>query len=151
MTNHLLNTWEQPISGGILWSSFAKWSTWNSTYVSVATTSACGPVPALTRVNLAIDTVLHPHMCPHLCSAIHWFVSSHGKPDSRSYKGDSKRKREDTCLWFGLKKLGESYTQGFFSAFCNFCFFCISVSFVIFPKTVVFSPNFQQNSHSDAF
>lgn len=151
MTNHLLNTWEQPISGGILWSSFAKWSTWNSTYVSVATTSACGPIPALTHVNLAIDTVLHPHMCPHLCSAIHWFMSSHGKPDSRSYKGDSKRKREDTCLWFGLK-IWENHTHRAFSQlFVISAFSAFQFPLLFFPKTVVFSPNFQQNSHSDAF
>lgn len=114
MTNHSLNTREQPISGGILWSSFAKWSTWNSTYVSVATTYACGPVPALTRVNSATDTLLRSHVCPHLYSSIHWFMSSRGKPDSRSYKQDSKRKREDMCLWFCLKNW-ESHTHRAFS------------------------------------
>lgn len=45
-------------------------------------------------------------------------------------------------------KLGESYTQDFFSSFCSFHFFFLSVSLVIFPKTVVFL--FQWNSDSDA-
>lgn len=67
-------------------------------------------------------------------------MSSHGKPESRSCKQDSKRKREDICLWIHLINR-ESHTHRIFShLFCSFHYFFLSVSFVFFPKTVVFSP-----------
>lgn len=114
MINHLLNTWEQPVSGGILWSQFPKWSTWNITYVSLDTTYAWGPVPALTCTNLATDRVLHSHMHPLLCSGVNWFMSSHGKPESRSCKQDAKRKMEDMCLWVDMINW-DSHIHRFFS------------------------------------
>lgn len=111
MTNHSLNTQEHPVSGGILWSQFPKWSTWNIMCVSLATAYTCGPVPALT---LATGTILSSHVCPHLCSGILWCMSSHGKPGSRSCKRDLERKREDTYLWISLINW-ESHTHRFFS------------------------------------
>lgn len=147
MTNNSLNTREQPVSGGILWSSFPKGNTWNIMYVSLATSYTQRPVPALTHINLATEKVLCSHVCPLLCFGVHWFMSSHGKPECRSCKQDSKRKREDMCLWVDLINWESQKHRVFFSAFFTFPFFCLLVSF-IFPETVEFSPNFQWNSHS---